>query len=102
MIVGLSYCLGRARLDARGAENTFTQVERDRIPGWPRDRLCRTNRHARVAAVGTFRRLDAQRAAVTVGQRWRRAVRKRQGLAAMSQAMKDGFVGKHGQRSKPQ
>jgi hypothetical protein len=102
MVTGPGNGASRTRLDAGGAEDAFAKIERDRGTCQPSDGLRWTDRLARVAAFGAFRRVHAQRAAVAVGQHGRRALGIRHRLAAVPQTMRDGFEGEHSQRSKPQ
>src|SRR5262245_54764650 len=96
MVAGLRDSVGRADLHAGSAKNATTEIERNGFARGASDGSRRANRHADIAAVCAFAGVHLERAAVTVGHRWRRSVRIGHCFAAALQPMDDSINDKHG------
>jgi hypothetical protein len=95
MVAGLSDGFWRTDFYARGAKNATTEIERQRFSGGSRNGFRGTNFDANVTAVGAFAGVNFERAAMTVGERWRWTFRIGHGFATALQAMGDGIKDKH-------
>jgi len=89
-----------ADFDAGGAENAFPQIERNGLAGRPGDRVGGADFDAGDALIGAFGGVDAEGAAVAVGERRGGSVGKGDGLKAALEAMANGVKSEHNQRSK--